>query len=1815
MTVTDPRGLAFQTNGNLLVLSGNSLQRYFPSPGQAVLGPPTVLVTGLDNPQRVMVDDATGNIYVSVHGASHQVKVFSGNGAFIRDIGIPGAPATGPYDPAKMHRPMGMTISGDGTLWVAEEDYAPRRVSVWQTDGTFVRAFYGSTDYGGGGSLDPLDKSIFRYRDDHGAGAMEFQLDWATGSNTLVSLYHRPTTNDLPPPNNSPQAALVNVFNGETNVFLTDCYSDNPVGGRFTIGLWQMREGQAKFVAAFGMANTWAPLQTTQFNAMVPPPGNVFASVFDKPVLFVWSDLNDDGIIQTNEVQFRSEQGGYATVNQNLEFATVKAHVFSPVSFTSNGVPIYDLNAGQFAATNFYLDGFTTGSGEVMQTTNGWTVTTGGPLNGMTGGQLMWTYPNPWPSLLAAANAPIATNGGQLVGTTRLLGTTVRPRSGDAGDLFAVNGDYGQVYLFTTDGLFLSTLFKDSRTVPAWSMPVAQRNMSLTGVTLQQECFWDTINQTGDGEIYFVAGHNHASIVRVDGLTNVTRLATNDLVVTPELVIAAANYQTELEILRQSQVGYDTLTAQLVAAQLVMDGQSNDWSTASVVPIDAQASAAVMLTSNYLYAAYWTGDSNLLVNSGVSTELLFKTGGALDLMLATDPNADPTRTAPVAGDLRLLVTLANGAVKATLYRAVVPGTTNPVPFSSPYRTIYLDRVDDVSASVQLAIGPGGFYEFRVPLALLGFAPTNGEVTLGDVGLLRGAGGATVQRVYWHNKSTGLVSDVPSEAELTPELWGHLQIGAFVPPVAATPYEVWRNQKFAPWELGSASIVSPNADPNGDGVPNQLAYALNLEPKSQQPANLPGVASASNHLTVSYTRVKTATDINYSVLVSGDLATWSSGPAFTTVSGVTDFGLTEKITVSDLTAMSATNRRFMRLKVDGVTGSLAVTVTQPVTGNFFIAPANIAITAAPTSGNSFVNRVEFYNGATKIGERTNAPYSMVWSNISLGGYALSARALDSLGNNATSPVVSISVFSALPFISAVANQVINEDTIAGPIAFTLGDADTPISNLVLSASAADTNLLPTANITFGGSGTNRTVTLQPATNANGVTTVTLAITDGNSIVTQPFQLTVLAVNDAPFAFNQSLTNAEDTALPVTLTGFDVEGSPLTFTVVGTPAHGALSGVAPNLSYLPATNYFGPDAFTFRVSDGSLTSTVATVSITVTPVNDAPVADAQAVSTFEDFAKAITLTGSDVEGSNLTYAIVAPPAHGSLSGTPPNVTYLPATNYFGTDSFTFKVNDGQLDSTPATVSLTINAVNDPPVAIAQSITTPEDIATNLTLTGFDVEGSNLTFAVITGPTNGTLTGVAPNLLYRPNTNFFGTDSFTFRANDGQADSAAATVSLTITPVNDAPVAFTNLVVATENQPRPITLTGADLEGSNLVFSIVSTPTNGTLSGTPPNVTYLGATNFNGQDSFTFKVNDGQLDSLPARVVVSVSHSNYPPVANAQSVTNAEDTAKAITLTGSDLEGSNLTFSVVGSPAHGSLSGSAPNLTYLPATNYFGSDSFTFKANDGQLDSAPATVSITVTPVNDAPTASLTGLTNGTPFFVPTNITLTASASDVDGTVSKVEFYAGAVKIGEKTNAPYTITWTNPASADYALTAVATDNSGALGTSAVVNVSVIWFRGINLNGTNVTVEGRSWMGYAQAQSNGLTVANSGNGSTSITPVPATDFDTRSMLQKYLYRLSPATNQGINFTQTIPNGSYKVYLWMMEDFQNNFRSMDVKLEGTPVATNIGLQSVGGWTRYGPYSTTVSDGVLNLDVLKNKNDISVSGVVIVSPNGNSGAP
>jgi large repetitive protein len=289
-----------------------------------------------------------------------------------------------------------------------------------------------------------------------------------------------------------------------------------------------------------------------------------------------------------------------------------------------------------------------------------------------------------------------------------------------------------------------------------------------------------------------------------------------------------------------------------------------------------------------------------------------------------------------------------------------------------------------------------------------------------------------------------------------------------------------------------------------------------------------------------------------------------------------------------------------------------------------------------------------------------------------------------------------------------------------------------------------------------------------------------------------------------AADQTVTTDEDAPTPLTLSATDADGSPVTYTILTQPAHGTLSGSGAARTYTPMAEYYGTDSFTYKANDGGVDSNVATVSITVTAINDMPVATGQVLATNEDTATALTLNASDLEGTSLAFTVVSAPAHGTLTGTGAARTYTPAPDYTDPDSFTFKASDGSGESNLATVSITVAAVNDAPRFTKGADQQAAEDSGARSVTGWasaisagpgDEAYQALGF-LVTNDSSGLFSvqpAIAPNgtLTYTPAPDANGLATVTVRlrdtsgtANGGADTSASQTFTIAVAAVNDAP-----------------------------------------------------------------------------------------------------------------------------------------------------------------------------------------------------------------------------------------------------------------------------------------------------------------------------------------------------------------------------------------------------------------------------------------------
>ncbi|MGH8922642.1 MAG: tandem-95 repeat protein, partial [Actinomycetes bacterium] len=349
---------------------------------------------------------------------------------------------------------------------------------------------------------------------------------------------------------------------------------------------------------------------------------------------------------------------------------------------------------------------------------------------------------------------------------------------------------------------------------------------------------------------------------------------------------------------------------------------------------------------------------------------------------------------------------------------------------------------------------------------------------------------------------------------------------------------------------------------------------------------------------------------------------------------------------------------------------------------------------------------------------------------------------------------------------------------------------------------------------------------------------------------------------------------------------------------------------------------------------------------------------------------------------------------------SVTYTPNLNFNGTDSFTYTVTSGGVTET-AVVTVTVNAVNDAPVATGDSFTTPEDTPFSGTLpAATDVDGDTLTYSLATPAANGTVVVNANGAYtYTPNLNYNGPDSFTFTVSDGNGGFATETVTIDVGPVNNDPVVNGTSITLNEDAAYSGSLPAAtDVDGDALTYSLASAPANGVVTvNADGTFTYTPNADFNGADSFTFTVSDGNGGTDTASVLITVNPVNDPPTQVVPgSQTTAEDTNRVITGTSvADVDGGALTTTLTLPAGAGSIAvvtgggatitgngtgtvtiaGTAAqinaaiaSITYTPTADYNGSTSLSVSTTDGTA-TASNSIAITVTPVADIVADSVT------------------------------------------------------------------------------------------------------------------------------------------------------------------------------------------------------------------------------------------------------
>ena len=504
----------------------------------------------------------------------------------------------------------------------------------------------------------------------------------------------------------------------------------------------------------------------------------------------------------------------------------------------------------------------------------------------------------------------------------------------------------------------------------------------------------------------------------------------------------------------------------------------------------------------------------------------------------------------------------------------------------------------------------------------------------------------------------------------------------------------------------------------------------------------------------------------------------------------------------------------------------------------------------------------------------------------------------------------------------------------------------------------------------------------------------------------------SVIDPVVANDDNVATAEDTAVVIDVLANDLnpDGRALGITILTQPPIGEGNAVVNGVNtvdFTPGSGFTGTTTFTYQIDDGATTST-ASVTVTVTPLNDPITAVDDNFSVVEEIPTDLDVVANDVlvdEGEIITITITSSPSHGTISTSLPgmfdpgtttsfSLTYTSDTDYVGTDSFEYTLENTSSVSDSAIVFITITngSIHDPIEANDDSTTTDEDTLVSIDVLDNDVnpDGNTLTLTILTQPTNGegnAVVNTADIVEFTPATNFNGAATFTYEITDGFTTSTAS-VTVTVTAVNDPITAVDDDFSVVEEAPTDLDVVANDIlvdEGETITITITSFPSHGTISAFPSTfvsatggptsftLTYTSDTDYVGADSFEYTLTtaNGDNDSAIVSLTITNDPANPDPItAVDDTATTAEDTLVSIDVLANDLnpDGNTLTLTILTQPTNGegtAFVNTADIVEFTPATHFVGAATFTYEITDGTSTST-ASVTVTVTAVNDPITA---------------------------------------------------------------------------------------------------------------------------------------------------------------------------------------------------------------------------------------------------------
>ncbi|HEX2937061.1 MAG TPA: Ig-like domain-containing protein, partial [Bacteroidales bacterium] len=507
----------------------------------------------------------------------------------------------------------------------------------------------------------------------------------------------------------------------------------------------------------------------------------------------------------------------------------------------------------------------------------------------------------------------------------------------------------------------------------------------------------------------------------------------------------------------------------------------------------------------------------------------------------------------------------------------------------------------------------------------------------------------------------------------------------------------------------------------------------------------------------------------------------------------------------------------------------------------------------------------------------------------------------------------------------------------------------------------------------------TITYTPSPNYNGADSYTYQICDADGDCSSAtVNITVNSVDDIPVANNDNISTLENTSINLHVlnndTGLGDGGLVVTINVA--PLHGtAVVEADQTITYTPSTGYLGNDIYTYQVCDADGDCVTAVVSIVIDNVDDIPVAVDDAVTGNEDAATTFDVLSNDtgLTDGGLTVTITTSAKQGTVLVNADNtITYTPFADYYGKDSLVYQVCDVDGDCSSAKVVITVNNVDDQPVAVNDNITVNEDtnVSTDVAANDAGLGDGGLVVTVTSGPLHGTVIINGTTVTYTPSADYYGTDSYTYQLCDADGDCVSGTVNITVDNVDDIPSANDDVVSVNEDASSifNVLINDTDLVDGGIVVSIATNAKHGNAVVNADNtITYTPSPDYNGNDTIVYSVCDANGDCSTAKLIITVVAVNDIPVSIVDNAVVAEDSNVVIDVLSNDtgLGDGGIVVSVSSNPAHGTVTVNPDRtITYTPAPDYYGQDSFTYKVCDSNGDCIEGTVNVTVNNVNDVP-----------------------------------------------------------------------------------------------------------------------------------------------------------------------------------------------------------------------------------------------------------